>query len=245
MNNSKRTLLIEAFLDGKMSDAEKHDFEIAATTDSSIKEDLYLQNEIRNTFEEIEIFNLREKLYEIKNENAVYTKRRKLTVFLTSAAAIFIVLIVSYYFLFYSHYSNKELYNKYYTAAETGNISRGSDSTGLSVFNTAMLNYQNKKFNEAISGFRMIPAGSGQHHAAVFYTAISYMEKGEYDKAISGFSELENNKTSLFYYDALWYSGLCHIILNNNNKAAEIFSSLAGSDSAYRGRASEIVKEID
>ncbi len=246
MNKEDHTEKIEQYLDGELTGGELQQFEKELKENEELAAEYRLQKEIRAVLSDKDTMELREKLINIRNNYKTPERKRRKLVIIYAAAASFIALIfVSYYFIFCESYSNDDLYRKYYGHVDSGIYSRGTEVSPENDFNTALKEYENGKYKEAINRFGKISDTSEYYMAASFFTALSFMETQQFGEAIVHFQIIGDNPECVYYEDAVWFSGLCYLKADNTAKAVVQFEKMLRGNSGYKSRAAEILKEID
>ncbi|OFX18540.1 MAG: hypothetical protein A2033_02440 [Bacteroidetes bacterium GWA2_31_9] len=243
MTNEEITILIESYLDGELSEQEKLQFEQELKTNKELANDLLIHQEIRNALGDEDLIDLREKLSIIRDDYHRKEKKKKLFTVYASSSIIVIAFITT--FLFYNKsYTNDELYNMYYEHYDAETITRGEVKPTIEIFTNALRIYDKGKYAEAIKLFEQISDTSVFYQPKEYYTALSYMELQNFDKALNHIEPLlQNNKSSL-RENIMWFSGLCYLKTNQNDKAKQQFKSLLNTSTYYQKKSSEILEKI-
>lgn len=245
MNSEELTIYIERYLDGELSDEEKLQFEQNLLSDKVLAKELKLHKVIRESIGNEELRDLRAQLNTLTNEyrkKESIIRRVKHTVLYAASVTIFVVFSVFYFHD--SKVSNDELFSKYYERFDFETATRGSTDTSTDIFTNALLNYEDGKYNEAIEQFEKIPDTSEYYSSKEFVTGLSYMELKNYNNAIRRFESVIYDKRNIFYYDAIWYCGLCYVKTNQTKKAKQIFIYLKRNSSFYQEKSEEILKNL-
>lgn len=69
--------------------------------------------------------------------------------------------------------------------------------------------------------------------AASLYSGISYMEIHKYSKASDKFATVIQGKDNLFLHQVKWYMAMCHVKLNNKEKALALLGELSQESSSF------------
>lgn len=245
MHKEDYTEKIEQYLDGELTGGELQQFEKELKEDAELAAEYRLQKDIRATLSDKGTMELREKLEKIRNNYKVPKRKHKNLLIIYASAASFIALIlVSYCFIFVNTYSNEDLYRKYYKHINSGVFSRGTEVGPENDFNTALKEYENGEYKDAVSHFGKISDTSEYYKAAVFFTALSYMETQQFGEAVMFFKKIESDPESPYYEDIVWFLGLCYLKTDNSSSAEIQFKKLAESSSGYKNETIEILKHL-
>lgn len=247
MNKEERTILIEKYLDGELQGEDLRNFESQLQNDKEFAQDFHLHKEIRNALSESDIIDLREKLDKIK-EDFKKEKQRAIIrkpVLLYTACAFIAVLIVSSILIFDKTYTNDELYEKYYTHYDAGIQTRGAEKTTIDTYTQALIEYDNKKYIEAIDLLNQISDTSQAYTISKeYFTGLSYMELKKYDEAIKHFCMVSNDYQNALHENVIWYLGLCYIKTKQNELAIKQFIELNSISSFYKKQASDLLEKL-
>lgn len=109
-----------------------------------------------------------------------------------------------------------------------------SPSTG----DKAMLNYQKRKYAEALSFF---PAKS-ESDTLLFFKGVSFLGVHKADSALHTFNHIVN-ETSIFREEIVWYKGLTHLLLENQDSSTYFFQ-IVHDDSRHKPAADKLILEL-
>jgi len=241
---------IEKYFDGEMSEKELTEFDSEMKSNKQLKAEVDLQKEINDSLNDKQIFELRNNLEEIHkeagtahgiNENNEPVVHEMFLKKIQLAAAVIIVLIIAssaFYFLNNRTMSNEALYGIYYEPAKTVLVVRSANSNEVDL-RQALQKYNHKDYNGAIEVFE-----KDNSIMAKFYLALSYMETNRVADAVNLLNSIIDDNDNLFVDQAEWYLGLCYLKLNETEKALIQFSKISQSNSTYKIKSEEILKNI-
>lgn len=165
----------------------------------------------------------KEQLKHFENKNQFPLKK-----WISVAAVLIVISVFSFWFLNQQKETPKDLYGTHFSPYTNvvAPISRNDDE--LSFKEIAFLNYEEKKYNNALSNFNELlqNASSEEKKVINLYKAICLLalEKPEQAVAI-----LQNYKTvnDKFKDKYLWYLGLAYLQKNDAENAQKTFEILA------------------
>ncbi len=246
MNKEERTILIEQYLDGELRGDDLRKFEWQLQNDKEFAQDYYLQKEIRVALTNRDIIDLREKLNDIREDfekEKPFARKRK-PVLLYAFCTIIIIFVISTICILEKPYTNDELYEKYYEHYDAGIRTRGVVETTTDIFIQALREYDNQEYSEALELFNQITDTAQFFVPKEYFTGLSYMGLKKFDEAIRHFDNVSSDKQSVYYENAIWYTGLCYLKKNQANQAIQQFRKLLNKDSYLHKRASEILEKM-
>ncbi len=192
---------------------------------------------------------MKERILKIKKEvhqkEQHQFKRRRLFKVLSAAAAIFLVGLITYFWMQQNNIplNHSQLYATNY---EAYSIPFGSRTTGE---NKTLIDagafYQQKKYNDALPLFEQLNTPANEDPRIPFALGICYMESKQYRKATTTFQALADNSANLYHDQARWYSSLAHLSLGDIEAAKKWLQQLANSkNNNFNEKAKEILKKI-
>ena len=241
--------MINRYLDGEMNAEELKAFEAAMQQDAELKNEVAFLKDITTT--------LKTKLLPGENEtalrnslqgmNAEYfankteeakiiplNSRRK---WMTAVAAIFIIGLL---LTVWQPWKKEDLYKQYASIQMPGVAERGAATDGL--LKQAVLNFNNKKFAEAISAFEAVLKDSAQNSFVQYYYGIALLQNDNIEKARTQFTELYNG-VSLFKYDAAFYLALSYLKEKNKPPCKDWLNNIPADAGPY-SKAQELLKKL-
>ena len=109
-------------------------------------------------------------------------------------------------------------------------------------YESALQNFYNKQFQDAIRIFRGLMTSNPDHRLASncqYWIGESYNAMKQYQEALNAFNSVMSYRTSYKFDDALIMSGICHLRLGDRTTARENFQQLVSRfpDSEYAPKA--------
>ena len=102
----------------------------------------------------------------------------------------------------------------------------------------------NMDYPAALELFSQVLDADKENIPVQFYSGISNIELGQYQDALLPFQFIMDHKQNLYIERAEWYAALCHLKLNEDDNALNLFRNISLSNSFYKDRAHEILKSI-
>ncbi len=241
---------IDKYFDGELTENEFIEFENEMKSNKQLKAEVEMQKEIKDSLNDKQVFDLLNNLEEIheeagigqnSNANQEPVVRELFIKKIQLAAAVIIVMIIAssvFYFLSNRTMSNETLYGIYYEPAKTVLLVRSGNSEEVDLMQ-ALQKYNHKDYKGAIEVFE-----NNNSVMAKFYLALSYMETNRLDEAVNLLKSIIEDNGNLFVDQAEWYLGLCYLKLNETAKALIQFSKISHSNSTYKIKSEEILKNI-
>jgi len=244
--------LIDEKLSGELGGDDLEAFERDLKDDPELLAEFELHQEIDEAIQESEVIELRKKLDLVhdltqnkKQPGLLRTiLRHKLS---RIAAASFVVLLIITSLSLYllrpdGNMSNDSLFKIYYQP-DAALLIRGTDSQNATLIQAFQL-YENKEYSSALDLFAKVLEADGDNIPVQFYSGISNIELGQYREALLPFNFIMQHKQNLYVERAEWYAALCIMILNENNEAVDLFRKISHSNSSYKDKAHEILKNM-
>ena len=254
VSTSRKVQEIDQYLNHELNEDELHSFETELTNNLDLAAELNLHMEVDAAILEKDIFNLRDKLGDVRKE--IFTEKRKersftlqfvKSRFAISAVAASLILFISIAGLLNrsSVIDDGELYGEYFETYSATGIFRSGSTVLDDKVNMALNEFNSKNYDEAIILFDEILSVDKTNAVGNFYAGMAYQEKNQFDKAIFSYQEVVQLKNNLFVEQAEWYTALCYIQTENKKKAYEKFKKIADSNSYYSEKAKAIIKKLD
>lgn len=230
--------MINRYLDGEMNAEELKAFEAAMLQDADLKNEVELLRDVHATLK-IKLHpgehetSLRNSLKEMNAEffsarseqaKVIPLNRRK---WMTAIAAVFVLTLL---LTVWQPWKKEDLYLQYADVQMPGIAKRGVASDSL--IQSAVENFNNKKFAEAIPDFETILKDSAGNSFVQYYYAIALMQNDNIEKARAQFSELYNG-SSIFKFDAAFYMALSYLKENNKSACKEWLNKIPVGNAAW------------
>ncbi|MBI9038216.1 MAG: tetratricopeptide repeat protein [Bacteroidales bacterium] len=241
---------IDKYFEGEMSENELIEFEKKMKSNKKLKAEVEFQKELQDSLNDKQIFDLKNNLEKIHNEakNAQNSETNQEPVVrelfikkIQLAAAVIIIMIIAssvFYFMNNRTMSNETLYGIYYEPAKTMLVVRSGNNDEVNLMQ-ALQKYNHNDYDGAIEVFE-----KDNSKMAKFFLALSYMETNRVLDAVNLLKAIIEENDNLFVDQAEWYLGLCYLKLNETEKAIIQFSKISQSNSIYKIKSEEILKNI-
>jgi hypothetical protein len=240
--------MINRYLDGEMSAGELKAFELQMQQDAELKNEVELIRDV--------LSNLKIKLHPGENEkalqlsltemNAEYfskkTEQAKIIPLSRSRwiAAVAAVFIMALLLTVWQPWKKEDLYQQYAAIQMPAIAQRGATTDSL--LKSAVENFNNKKFDEAIPVFETVLKDSAENSFVQYYYAIALLQNGNIEKARVQLTALYNGG-SIFKNDAAFYMALSY--LKEKNKAVcKDWLNKIPTDNATWFKAQELLKKL-
>ena len=244
---------VDRYLDGVMSASEQIWFEKELKDNSELQSEVEMQRKIGKVLSDRDTMELQHQLNDIylktyrpwiKTIDIPKLKKKPLYA-ISGVAAILILVSVFVPRVIKRSESSATLYAQYYQPADINMSFRTAEDIVDSDLRLAMLHYENREFKEAIALFEKILETDNSRIGLNLYSGISQMEIKQYAEANKSFKRIIDHKANAFIESAEWYLGLCYLMTDENEKAQEVFNSIASSDGFYRKEARRILKKMN
>jgi predicted Zn-dependent protease len=240
--------IINRYLDGDMNAEELKAFELQLQQDADLQKEVELTGDV--------LSNLKIKLHPGENEkalqhsltemNAEYFSRKTEQAkiippsrrrWVTAVAAMFIMALL---LTVWQPWKKEDLYQQYAAIQMPGIAERGAANDSL--LKSAVENFNNKKFAEALPAFEKILRDSAENSFVQYYYAIALLQNDNNEKARNELTALYNG-VSVFRHDAAFYLALSY--LKEKNKAVcKDWLNKIPTDNATWFKAQELLKKL-
>jgi TolA-binding protein len=240
---------IERYLQGEMASDEKLWFEKEIEGDIYLQDEIKLRKQVNMVLSDRDLIDLKSQLEQIHFEINEVTEKGRIAIrkiyrraYYTAGALVLLILGFTLHF-YAGNYSNSRILDNYYSpVAATANFR--SASSGKDQLTKAMELYKEKQYKQAIALFERLLKQDSSKLGINLYSGISNMEIKHYNEANRNFQRIIKNQPNPFVESAKWYLGMCYIMTNEREKAAEQFESLAATDGYYQRDAKRILRRI-
>lgn len=249
MNEAEKIELVERYLMGQMSDAEKISFSKKLEDDASLKQ---LFEEMKTTIGIINSIGREELIMKIKqwdNELGTYasiekaqSRKQALPYLLGIAATVILFVMAAILFSVHKQTDNIQLFAEYFEPYPdiSGSAERGSKEADI--WTSAMKKYNANSYNEALQAFDMMEEDP-EEHLLHFYKANAYLATQQPDMARTSLEKIKGKIPPL--NDQIeWYLALTHLQENNYEHAALALESIKDSNSSYQRKARKLHKQL-
>jgi hypothetical protein len=251
-STSRKTDEIERYLYRELTEDELASFESEMEDNPDLVAEVNLYQDIDAAIQEDDVMSLRARLDAInkeitgekQKEGSLITKIPHKKLAAVSVAASLILLLGINGMINKTNLTNTELYGKYYTTYAGTGISRTSGTSLDNEISKALLQFNEKNYEESLSLFKVILEKDADNPVGNFYSGMAYQETGQYKKAIASFQHVIQAGNNLFIDQAEWYSGLCYLQSDDRENAVRQFKKLANGNNFYSEKASAILRKL-
>lgn len=164
---------------------------------------------------------------------------RKLNLYPTIALILFILLFTSAFFKIQQSSTSDQLFATYYSSENIADVTRSDEA------NFAIIEFNEKEYEEASILFSNIIKKDSSNIAIHFYNAICFIELNRFDDAIKTFQYIINYKDTLYIEHAEWFLGLCYLKKNQLNLAKSQFALIVSEeDNFHKKDAEKLLKQL-
>jgi TolA-binding protein len=219
-NNLKHLELIEAYIEGNLSEEEKVDFEVRLLVDKDLEEEFELYKKIVGGFKDIQTENIRQKLQAIDEEldNKKNSTNNKFYWWAGLAACLIFVQI----FLNYTKTSIP-------LPMEEGLPVLMGDDHNLA-FQNAMQLYKSGKYDASIKRFNQLIVAHPTNDTLLYYIGCAKLNSQKYKEASQHFKYVSSNINSAFYLKSKYYLAYSLYKTNRGKEAKLILQELISNN---------------
>ena len=244
---------LDRYLRDEMDAPEKQAFEQQLANDTTLADDLALQQDTIKGIRLDGSHNLKQQLQAVEaglagKEIAANTDKsgihRRLMAWVAIAASLLTVVLLGYLFLTNAS-SPEEMYVAYYQPYPNliNPAQRSTEVEEETVLEQAVRAYDGQDYEQALRLFAQGNARSNPGYT--FYYAASYLGLDQPNEAIPLFEQVVQDKESLFYEPALWYLALAHLKTGDTTAAVPYLETLSSQGGDYVREARELREEIE
>jgi len=235
-NNLKHLELSEAYLEGKLTEEEKVDFEVRLLVDKDLAEELELYKKIVGGFKDIQSEKIRQQLQiideELDNKNNSSTKN---FYWWAGIAASLIFLQI------YLYKSNTNIP----LPLEEGLPVLMGDNNNLE-FQNAMQLYKSGKYDASIKRFNQLFVANPTNDTLIYFIGCAELNSQKYQEASQHFKNVSANSNSVFYLKSKYYLAYSLYKNNQSNEAKLILQELiSNNENPFVEEAKLFLKEIN
>jgi hypothetical protein len=240
--------MINRYLDGEMNAEELKAFELQMQQDADLQNEVELtrdvfstlkiklepgenEKELRNSLQEMNAEFFAGKVEQAK---IIPLNRKK---WMTAVAAIFTMALL---LTVWQPWKKEDLYQQYAALQMPGIAQRGATTDSL--LKSAVENFNNKKFKEAIPAFEEVLKDSSQNTFVQYYYSIALLQNNQIEKSRALLAQLYNG-VSLFKYDAAFYIALSYLKEKNKPVCKEWLNKVPADTGPYN-KAQELFKKL-
>ncbi|GAA0891700.1 hypothetical protein GCM10009122_13790 [Fulvivirga kasyanovii] len=237
MEDKGYTDIINRYLEGEMSSAEKESFLEQVKSNAALKDELELAQDIQKG---IELHGSRRLKYLLQAEEKKYQNKPAKSWGWKVAASFFILVGLGYVIFNFANRGSSDIYSQYYLPYP--NIVSPVNRSDEGVRSDALADYEQENYQKAIEKLAKQLQSDPQNDVLNFYIGQSLLATGDADQAIPYFKNI--GPASRFYDPAAWYYGLSLLKTRQMDEAKAQFEQIAGSGSSYADEAAEIAGKL-
>lgn len=255
--------IFDRYLDGKLSGDELRDFEKSLRDDPELAGELEQYRQLHEASEKIFTRDLTDQqakddirafkkqdiekdidLQQFRKEMDKAGRRRISTLWYAAAVVLVGVMTALIVSLLRSPVELPEMYARYYEEYRQSDklleITRSNDDLDI-----AVQVYASGDYNRAGLLFRQLADSLSFSPYADFYAGLICIHQERWEKAIESFRRVLSAGDSEIKTDAVWYLGLCYLMVDNASAAREQFEKLTATKNEYSKRARKILRHLD
>ena len=255
-------ILIENYLEGKLTAQEKADFELRLTKDSELAKQYADLQDFMIAMQTFGRNGLKQELKAIadmeplpvdlfdqpaqKKTEKSDVKVRKISYrkLISIAAIILIITVPTLLLLNTQKMSPEELYQSYfevYPNVAAPIVRSESPKTSLE---QAMGIYEQKDYKGAIDKLQNIKVETKDKEAVGFYLGMAYLANGNTNQAIEKFQKLQQQSLTTYQDQTTWYLALAFLSNKELEKSKAQLIKLSKKDSFYKKKATKLLKSL-
>ena len=240
--------MINRYLDGEMNAEELKAFELQMQQDADLQNEVELTRDVLSTLKiklhpgenelalQDSLKDMNGEFFSKKTEQAkvIPLNRRR---WMTAIAAVFVLAIL---LTVWQPWEKEDLYKQYADIQMPGIAERGATTDSL--LKSAVENFNNKRFAEAIPAFETVLKDSAENSFVQYYYAIALLQNNQTEKSRVQLIQLYNG-SSLFKYDAAFYLALSYLKEKNQTQCREWLNKIP-ADAATYDKAQKLLKRL-
>lgn len=239
---------IERYLQGDLKEKKVREFEHSLENDRTLFREYKLRKEIEDALLEDDVMDLRAQMQDVmerQSPNPVHWFKRKAMI-ATVVGALLLGLGGTGYYFYQNEFAptTDKIFQEYYQPYEaTVTFRSGVENEVNGMLTNALEKYKQEDYRTALQLFEKV-LNQRDDVAASLYSGISHMEIEEYGEANESFDTVIEDKDNLFLHQAKWYMSMCHIKLNNKDKAMALLEDLSQQSGYYKDKTKEVVRKL-
>ena len=236
MNDEATYQLIEQYLAGELSDAERNAFEQRLKEDKVLAAETELHHRLHESLAGEKIHELRAVLQEVDEEWDRSSKVRNLfpARWLYAAAAVILVLVASVLYINRTrHLSPEELFAQSFEPYQMV-LNQRSFKEDEDILNAAINAYERGDYDVAVEKFSELKSVDSLGVAPKFYTAISWLALQQPEKAIDLLSSIATQDKHLLSEQARWYLVMAYLASGDKTSAQRILGDMLGNERHFK-----------
>lgn len=235
--------ILEKYFEGTLSSLEKEEFESLLNSDKELKKEFDFQLALKKATRKERKIELKKEFQELEKELSNTGTSKSLAPLLKIVASVVLIFSIgTYFFLNNGTASPKQLYSENFSPYRNviNPIVRGENSDNIEF--KAFLNYENKRFAEAIPLFDSAYSETKKSHL-LFYKANCLLAINKPNKALNVLKKYIENDDA-FIDKAYWYIALTHLKLNNTEEAKAYLEKVISFNTYKKEEALAVLKKL-
>jgi len=228
----EKEILFKKYLHGELSEVEFAEFKTQLDSSEELRQEL----RIHEVMYDERADRIKEKLRsEISQKNVNHPNSKKVSSiqWIRRLAAIFVLAFAAIFamkFFVNNEVKNIDLANHYISEKHLPPSVKMGDNSKTDPWQLAIEAYRKGEYEIARDQLQLIENPTDEQS---LYFGLSHMygESPEYSKALSIMEMLNESEDSIAHEEALWYSSLLHLILDDKEKAKDGFHKIISQKS--------------
>jgi tetratricopeptide (TPR) repeat protein len=239
----KKTAMIENYLSGTMSDAEREEFIKKMSEEPKLAEEVNMYHEVNAAIVENDVHYFRETVKSILRRKSATSSKLHLSWAKYPIVAGIIVLVgISLWQIVFTK-TPPELYAGYYQPYHS-DISVRSAGRETDKIQISYRLYQQGDYEASYEILRNYLENNLNDQTARFYFGMNAMELGLNEIAIQELSQIEDDPSTPFSLHARWYLALIYLKADHPEKATNYLVSISNGENMYSARARELLRRL-
>ncbi len=245
---------IESFIYDQLDETSKESFVLELNENDDLRAELLLMKELDQALAESDIMDLRQELKEL-SVNVMTREEKSILPFsktfqglkkIGAAAAVIIGLITLSFVMRYSTMRNdiaSSLLDDS-PAAMSAFRSATPDMNISSDLSEGFARYNNGDYSSALTSFMKVIEVNQNEPSARFFAGASYQNLEQHKEAIHEYEAVIKQGDNLFVEQAEWFSAICFIRLNEDEKAMQQLHAIVSRNGFYQDKAGILLKKL-
>jgi tetratricopeptide (TPR) repeat protein len=231
---------IEQYLDGRLSPEARAAFEQEIAKNPDLAREV---EAVKDTYKAAEVLAQMETRKQVGKLFAeTQTSRRTAPGWILGIAAGFSILLAGAYLFAYLGYSDQTLAQKAFTPYPD-RITTMGDATA-DFYKEGMQAYNEERYEDAISAFRLIPDTVVNYNAIELYLGISLLQNGQLEESEAQLSMVEEQNNA-YSEAARWYLALSRIQQGKTETARPLLEAIVKSESYQYKQARQLLRQLN
>lgn len=233
--------LIEAKIDGSMSDQELDEFEQKLRDSEDFEREFQIQDAVIHSLIRSNDKVLKKEFHSFLQESKAHhrqNKKQRRNLMIAASLSFLVFCSVAYYWFLPDPMNNSAIYQAYFEVYPAPPITRGDDEIGAVPIDFS--DYRKGNYAQAMETLQSGP----QSEMTSLYLAMCYLETEQVSKAIENIQATLDSTNPIIKQTAEWYLALAHIKNNDQTKSLPILQKITDEKQLYYKQANKILLEI-